>query len=225
MAGNLTKCAKYIPFQRYNSSGISLNWRLLWASVAESPDPWLTRSRIRIKEFEFYSPKILFLSSRKNELGYSSLILDPDPNFFPIPDTGVRKALDPGSGFVTLLWAGSRHQVWTKIKGLETANYWKYWHVVQVLAQRKLQRQFLFYLCNFLLIRCFGLIARINLPYLPNVSCIQEILAFKTDEPMTNGHEVCVELKFRRPLSWKYSSWLAPGSDLKISASFMKFRT
>jgi hypothetical protein len=31
-----------------------------------------------------------------------SQILDPDPEFLPIPDPGVKKAPDPGSGSATL---------------------------------------------------------------------------------------------------------------------------
>jgi hypothetical protein len=50
-----------------------------------------------------FNPKKWFLSSRKYDPGCSSRILDPDPDFLPIPDTGVKKAPDPGSGSVTLL--------------------------------------------------------------------------------------------------------------------------
>ncbi len=46
------------------------------------PDPGSKISRIRIKEFRFFWPKKLFLSSRKNYLGCSSRILIPDPDFF-----------------------------------------------------------------------------------------------------------------------------------------------
>ncbi len=49
-------------------------------------------SRIRIKEFKYFNPKKLFLSSRKSDPGCSSRIqiLDPDPDFLPIPDPGSR---------------------------------------------------------------------------------------------------------------------------------------
>jgi hypothetical protein len=53
-------------------------------------------SRIRIKKFKHFNPKIWFLSSRKYDLGFSSRIgiPNPDPDFLPIPD--------PGSGSATL---------------------------------------------------------------------------------------------------------------------------
>jgi hypothetical protein len=56
------------------------------------PDPY---RRISV----FFSPKKLFLSSRKYDPGCSSRIPDPDLDFLPIPDLGsrVKKALDPGS--------------------------------------------------------------------------------------------------------------------------------
>jgi hypothetical protein len=59
-------------------------------------------SRIRIKQFNNVTQK-LFLSSRKYDPGCSPRI--PDPDFHPlwIPDPGVKKAPDPGSGSATLL--------------------------------------------------------------------------------------------------------------------------
>ncbi len=64
------------------------------------PDPWIgffrPRSRIRIKEFKCSNPKKLFLSSRKYDPGYSSRIRILI--FLSIPDPGVKKAPDPGSG-------------------------------------------------------------------------------------------------------------------------------
>ncbi len=63
-------------------------------------------SRIRIKTFKYFNPKKWFLSSRKYYPGCSSRIRFPDPNltFYPswIPDQGVKKAPDPGSGSATL---------------------------------------------------------------------------------------------------------------------------
>jgi hypothetical protein len=56
-------------------------------------------SRILINEFKYY-PKKWFLSSRKYDPGCSSWI--PDADFLPIPDPGVKKAPDPGSGSATL---------------------------------------------------------------------------------------------------------------------------
>jgi hypothetical protein len=61
------------------------------------PDPNFFPSRIRIKEFKYFNPKNLFLSSRKYDPGCSSRIR------ILIPDTGVKKAPDPGSGSATLL--------------------------------------------------------------------------------------------------------------------------
>ncbi len=64
------------------------------------PDP---RSRIRIKEFRYLklNPKKWFLSSRKYDPGCSSRIRII--TFYPsrIPDPGVKKAPDPGSGSAT----------------------------------------------------------------------------------------------------------------------------
>ncbi len=64
------------------------------------PGSELSPSRIRIKEFKCFNPKKWFLSSRKYDLGCSSRIPDPDADFYPsrIPDPGVKKAPDPGSG-------------------------------------------------------------------------------------------------------------------------------
>ncbi len=56
--------------------------------------------RIRIKEFKYFHPKKWFLSFWKYETGFSFRIL----TFYPsrIPDPGVKKAPDPGSGSATL---------------------------------------------------------------------------------------------------------------------------
>jgi hypothetical protein len=58
------------------------------------PDPncFHPGSRIRIKEFKYFNPKKWFLSCRKYDAGCSSQIPDPDPDFLPIPDPGVKKA-------------------------------------------------------------------------------------------------------------------------------------
>jgi hypothetical protein len=68
------------------------------------PDP---ESRILIKEFKYFNPKKakkLFLSSKKYDPGCSSRIPDPDADFLPsrIPDPGVKKSPNPGSGSATL---------------------------------------------------------------------------------------------------------------------------
>ncbi len=72
------------------------------------PDPNCLHpgSRIRIKEFKYFNPKKTkkwFLSSRKFDLCCSSRIRML--TFYPsrIPDPGVKKAPDPGSGSATLL--------------------------------------------------------------------------------------------------------------------------
>jgi hypothetical protein len=51
------------------------------------------------------TPKKWFLSSRKYDPGCLSRIPDPDADFYPsrIPDPGVKKAPDPGSGSATLV--------------------------------------------------------------------------------------------------------------------------
>jgi hypothetical protein len=59
-------------------------------------------SRILIKEFKYFNPKKSkkwFLNSKKYDPGCSSRIPDPDADFLPsrIPDSGVKKAPNPGS--------------------------------------------------------------------------------------------------------------------------------
>ena len=63
---------------------------LSWTRIFSIPDPWSKRLQIPI----FLTQK-LFLSSRKYDPGCSSRIPDPDPDFLPIPDPGVKKAPDP----------------------------------------------------------------------------------------------------------------------------------
>jgi hypothetical protein len=74
------------------------------------PDPTFFHpgSRILIKEFKYFNPKKAkkwFLSSKKYDPGCSSRILDPNAYFRPsrIPDQGVKKAPNPGSGSATLV--------------------------------------------------------------------------------------------------------------------------
>jgi hypothetical protein len=66
-----------------------------------TPDPnfFHPRSRIRIKENEYFNPKKWFLSSRKWDPDCSSRIRIL--TFYPsrIPDPGVKRAQDPGSRF------------------------------------------------------------------------------------------------------------------------------
>jgi hypothetical protein len=58
-----------------------------------------------LKSLSILTQKKWFLSSRKYDPGCSSRIPDPDADFYPsrIPDPGVKKAPDPGSGFATLV--------------------------------------------------------------------------------------------------------------------------
>ncbi len=80
-------------------------WSVIFAFLAVIPDPifFHSGSRIRIKEFKYFNPKKWFLSSRKYDQGSSSRIRIL--TFYPsrIPDPGVKKASDPGSGSATLL--------------------------------------------------------------------------------------------------------------------------
>ncbi len=76
------------------------------------PDPHQRISILTPKK-----PKKWFLSSRKYDPGCSSRIPDPDADFQSIPDPGVKKAPDPGSGSATLIilwcrWIGSRTRLW-----------------------------------------------------------------------------------------------------------------
>ncbi len=75
--------------------------------LIQIPDPTFFHpgSRIRIKEFKYFNPKKWFLRFRKYYPGCSSQIRipDPDPDFLPIQDPGVKKVPDPGSGSTTLV--------------------------------------------------------------------------------------------------------------------------
>jgi hypothetical protein len=77
--------------------------------LSRIPDPTFSHPRSRIRTFSIPDPGSasknlsIFLSSRKYDSGCSSRILDPDADFLPIPDPGVKKAPDPGSGSATLL--------------------------------------------------------------------------------------------------------------------------
>jgi hypothetical protein len=50
------------------------------------------RSGSESKNLSILTPKKLFLSCRKYDLGCSSRIPDPDPDLFPIPDPGTGSA-------------------------------------------------------------------------------------------------------------------------------------
>ncbi len=58
-------------------------------------------SRIRIKEFKYFNPKKMV--SKIYKIWSGLFIPDPDADFLPISDPGVKKAPDPGSGSATLL--------------------------------------------------------------------------------------------------------------------------
>ncbi len=59
------------------------------------PDPnfFHPGSWIRIKEFKYFNPIKWFPNSRKYDLGCSSRIPDPDPDFLPIPDPDPQHCL------------------------------------------------------------------------------------------------------------------------------------
>ncbi len=52
-----------------------------------------SRIRIRIKEFKYFNPEQIV--SKLSEIWSGLFIPDPDPDFLPIPDPGIKKALDP----------------------------------------------------------------------------------------------------------------------------------
>jgi hypothetical protein len=56
--------------------------------------------RLRIIEFNYFNPKIV---TKLSEICSEMFIPDPDLDFYPslIPDPGVKKALDLGSGSAT----------------------------------------------------------------------------------------------------------------------------
>ncbi len=66
------------------------------------PNFFHLKSRIRIKEFKYFDQK-LFLSSRKYD--------PPGSRFLPIPEPGVKKAPDSGSGFATLVYSSIQIRV------------------------------------------------------------------------------------------------------------------
>jgi hypothetical protein len=89
------------------------------------PGSELSPSRIRIKEFKYFNPKktkkwfLWFLSTRKYDPGCSSRIRKLI--FYPsrIPELGVKKAPDPGSGSATLTLTNGkriRMRIWNRIQ-------------------------------------------------------------------------------------------------------------
>jgi hypothetical protein len=73
---------------------------------ARIPDPNCLYPGSASKNLSILTPKKQkwFLSSKKYDPGCSSRIPDPDADFYPsrIPDPGVKKAPDPGSGSASL---------------------------------------------------------------------------------------------------------------------------
>jgi hypothetical protein len=77
--------------------------------LSRIPDPTFFHlgSRILVKELKYLTPKKAkkwFRSSKKYDPGCSSRIPDPDADFLPsrIPDPGVKKSPNPGSGSAIL---------------------------------------------------------------------------------------------------------------------------
>jgi hypothetical protein len=68
--------------------------------ILSIPDPhsFHPRSRIHIKEFNYFNLKILFLSTRKYDLGCSSQIRIRSINFLPFRTPESKRTPDPGSG-------------------------------------------------------------------------------------------------------------------------------
>ena len=76
-------------------------------SPSRIPNPNCLHPGSSSKNLSILTPKKAkkwFLSSKKYDPGCSSLIPDPDAHFLPsrIPDPGVKKAPNPGSGSATL---------------------------------------------------------------------------------------------------------------------------
>jgi hypothetical protein len=70
---------------------------VLRIQIFSIPDPGTTSKNSSILTQKIGSQLLEYDS------GCSSRIPDPDPEFLSIPDPGVKKALDPGSGSATLL--------------------------------------------------------------------------------------------------------------------------
>ncbi len=101
------------PAADRSSSSPARTWRELFQAItsvahpgclSRIPDPnfFHPGSRIRIKEFKYCNPKIVFLSSRKYDPGGFVHPGSGSRFFLPIPDPGVQKAPDPGYGTATL---------------------------------------------------------------------------------------------------------------------------
>jgi hypothetical protein len=97
----------FLSFRKYDS-GCSFRIRIRILIVYPSRIQGKKLKRLRIPDPKYIYPKKLFLSCQKYDLQCSSWIwiLDPDLDYLPIPDPGVKKALDPGSGSATLVSSG-----------------------------------------------------------------------------------------------------------------------
>jgi hypothetical protein len=72
--------------------------------LSRIPDPSFSiQDPGSIQEFKYFNPKKMV--SELSEIRSGLFIPDPDPGFYPslIPDPGVKKAPDPGSGSATLV--------------------------------------------------------------------------------------------------------------------------
>ncbi len=80
---------------------------LSWIRIFFIPDP-----NFSIKDPESSSNNLCILIQKivfkLSEIWSRFFILDPDPDFLPIPDPGVKKAPDPISGFATLKYIQGR---------------------------------------------------------------------------------------------------------------------
>jgi hypothetical protein len=72
------------------------NFSIPESSVKKIPDPGSASNY-----FSTFNPKIV---SKLSELWSELFITDPDLDFSPIPDPGVKKAMEPGSGSATTLF-------------------------------------------------------------------------------------------------------------------------
>jgi hypothetical protein len=72
-------------------------------------------SRFRIKELSIYPKKLV---SKLSEIWSGMFIPDPDFDFLSIPDPGVKKAPDIGSGTITLQdtsWKSELYEEWIQL--------------------------------------------------------------------------------------------------------------
>jgi hypothetical protein len=103
-------------------------------------------SRIFIKEFKYFNPpkktKKWFLSSKKYDPGCSSRIPNPDADFLPIPDPGVKKAPDPRSATLVKFSSASSKNILGDISLSQTKMLQSKW--LNYLAKQLNTNMFLF---------------------------------------------------------------------------------